>query len=131
MAELDNKDKKLAKRIAQLVSAKGATAQGEVAPALQHLIGTRPLSERRSFIKHFLLCLEREQKARQLVIEHAGPILPADIEAIKAEFAPKVAGLAVETRETPSLLGGVRLTLGDNVFDASVAGRLARLSTSV
>jgi|TARA_B110000037_G_scaffold217570_1_gene278916 F-type H+-transporting ATPase subunit delta len=130
MADLNYKDKKLAKRIAQLVSSKGDAVKGEVLPALEKLIGSRALSARRRFIKHFLICLEREQRARHLLIEHAGPILPKDIDAVKAEFASKVEGLTVETREEPSILGGVRVTLGDNVFDASVAGRLARLSTS-
>lgn len=130
MADLDNKDKKLAKRIAQMVSSKGDAVKGEVAPALDKLIGSRPLSERRRFIKHFLLCLEREQRARHLLVEHAGPILPEDIASVQSEFASHVEGVTVETREVPALLGGVRVTLGDNVFDASVAGRLARLSTS-
>lgn len=130
MADLDNKDKKLAKRIAQIVSAKGAGAHGEVAPALDKLIGSRPLAERRRFIKYFLLCLEREERARHLLIEHAGPILAEDIATVQSEFASHVEGVTVETREVPALLGGVRVTLGDNVFDASVAGCLARLSTS-
>ena len=130
MAALDTKDKKLAKRLAQLVSAKGDASKGEVAPALEKLIGSRSLTERRAFIKQFLLSLEREQRVRHLVIEHAGPILPEDISAVQSAFAANVSGVTVETREVPALLGGVRVTLGDNVFDASVAGRLARLSSS-
>lgn len=40
-------------------------------------------------------------------------------------------GVKLEIRHVPSLLGGIRLRLGDRVYDASLAGKLARLKSAV
>jgi len=128
MAHIDNKSKKLAKRLAQMVAAKGESARGEVAPAIQSLVGDRPLAERRSFTKNFLRFLERELRARRLVVEHAGPLADADLAAIAQAFGVDTGGLTLEHHENSALIGGLRVMQGDNLYDASIAGRLSRLA---
>lgn len=130
MADLDTKSKKLAKRLAATVAAGGDAMRGQVEPALQKLVGERPLAERRAFTKVFLRFLERALRARRLVVEHAGAIAESDLAAIAQSFGVETEGLSLEPRENPELIGGVRVTHGDNVFDASVAGRLSRLATA-
>jgi F0F1-type ATP synthase delta subunit len=116
MADLDNKSKKLAKRLARSVAAGGDAIRGEVEPALKRLLGDRPLSERRAFIKAFLRFLERELRARRLIVEHAGTLADRDLATIAEAFGVDTAGLNLEHRENPSLIGGLRVTLGDNVL---------------
>jgi F-type H+-transporting ATPase subunit delta len=128
MADLDHKSRKLAKRIALRVAMAGESARGEVAPVLRHFVGHRPLSERRAFLKVFMRFLERELRARRLLVEHAGPLSEADLAAIGASFGVRTEGFSLEHRENPGLIGGLRVIHGDNVYDASVAGRLSRLS---
>lgn len=128
MALLDNKSKKLAKRLAVRVAAAGEAVKGEVAPALQKLVGDRPLAERRAFTKTFLRFLERELRARRLIVEHAGPLDESDLAAVAQSFGVDTAGLSLESRENPDLIGGLRVIQGDNVYDASIAGRLERLA---
>jgi F-type H+-transporting ATPase subunit delta len=40
------------------------------------------------------------------------------------------AELAVDYRKNPSLIGGLRIRVGDDVLDASVKGRLDRLAAA-
>lgn len=132
MADLDPKSRKLAKRLAELTVTAGADAPAQVNAALTKLIGARPLVERRAFIKAYLRLLERALRESQLIVEHAGPLDEASIREIAVAFAAKTGRkFEVIPRENPSLLGGLRLILGDNVYDASIAGRLDRLAASV
>ena len=132
MAELDPKSRKLAKRLAVLTVQAGDSAPTEVKAALEKLVGDRPLAERRSFIKAYLRYLEREFAAQQLVVEHAGPLSEGAVREVAIAFAANAGRkFTVVTRENPELIGGLRLINGDNVYDASIAGRLNRLAASV
>jgi F-type H+-transporting ATPase subunit delta len=132
MAELDPKSRKLAKRLAVLTVQAGDSAPTEVKAALEKLVGDRPLAERRSFIKAYLRYLEREFAAQQLVVEHAGPLTEEAVREVAVAFAAQTGRrFTVVTRENPELIGGLRLINGDNVYDASIAGRLSRLAASV
>lgn len=128
MAELDPKSKKLAKRIAARVAEGGEAMLGQVGPALEKLLGGRPLSERRAFAKAFLRFLERNLRERRLVVEHAGPLDASMLEELAAGFGLERGALHVETRSRPELIAGIRVIRGDNVYDSSVLGRLARIS---
>ncbi|MFP4540030.1 MAG: F0F1 ATP synthase subunit delta [Opitutales bacterium] len=130
MTQLDHSSKKLAKRLAVMVAEAGEAVAGEVEPALRKLVGDRPLAERRAFVRAFLHFLDRELRARRLVVEHAGPLKPEDLATIAQPFLADHGQLAVVEEENPLLLGGVRITLGDHVYDASIAGRLERLAAA-
>lgn len=132
MADLDPKSRKLAKRLAELTADAGDATPSEVKAALEKLIGHRPLAERRLFVKVFLRYLERVIAERQLVVEHAGPVSEEAIREMAIAFAANSGRkFTVVTRDNPALIGGLRLINGDNVYDASIAGRLSRLAASV
>ncbi|MGA0868373.1 MAG: F0F1 ATP synthase subunit delta, partial [Planctomycetota bacterium] len=61
-------------------------------------------------------------------VETAGPIDEAQRGSIQ-ELASKLAGrsVALEFSDNPALLGGVRLQLGNTLYDGSVATRLGAL----
>ncbi|MDN3578262.1 F0F1 ATP synthase subunit delta [Chitinimonas viridis] len=62
-------------------------------------------------------------------IESAFELNAAQVEELKSILARRV-GKKIDTTVTvtPELIGGVRMTLGDDVIDASVRGKLAALS---
>ena len=49
------------------------------------------------------------------------------LSAIRARFTPGSTGLDIDLRIDPGLLAGLTVRLDDRLFDASLAGRLARL----
>ncbi len=131
MAELDPTSRRLAKRLATLAAASGEQALGEIGPALEKLIGQKTLSDRKAFIRAFLAYFRRELRSNQLHVEYAGSLTDAMVEAIRTAFTEKEKrSLQVITEEQPNLISGFRVRLGDNIYDASIAGRLDRLAAS-
>lgn len=129
---LKGKDKKLANRIVQLTLDAGDNAVAEVIPALERALAGRGMTQRRHFIRYFLQMLRRELRKETLRVEYAGSITEELIETLKARFGKEaVRPLRVEQVENPGLLGGLRIQLGDNVYDASIQGRLTKLQHSV
>jgi len=62
-------------------------------------------------------------------IEHAGS-LPAEAVGAIAEFLSKRYNRAVTAtaHENPALIAGLRVSIGDDVFESSIAGQLETLS---
>lgn len=103
-------------------------------------------TEQHQLAKAFLAYLRRQRVSRLLprVLEHlqalddeahhvtrmrivsAGAL---DDAALKDSLTKVVGQVALETEENSALIGGLTLRLGDNLIDASIAGRLRRLHT--
>lgn len=75
-----------------------------------------------------LVRLDRDRYAA--VVESAAPLpdaLRADVTARLARaYGP---GLVASFQEDPALIGGMRITVGSDVYDGSVRARLAALAT--
>jgi len=128
----DTADIKLARRLAILVAEKGQSAVPEIRPALDKLLADRSNSEKNRFLKAFLHYLKREIHKDTLIIETAGSPEPAVIDSLTQTFSKdRQRPLHVETRQQPDLIAGVRVRLGDNVYDASIQGKLAALANSI
>lgn len=79
---------------------------------------------------HRLLRLELEK--RHAVIESAEALTPELAGQVTADMKRKYGeDVTVEFKVTPSLLGGMRLKLGSDVWDGSVKNRLERLSERI
>ncbi|MBM3368291.1 MAG: F0F1 ATP synthase subunit delta [Betaproteobacteria bacterium] len=74
----------------------------------------------------------RDEGRADLLVESAFPmddVALADlVGAMERRFGRR---LTAEVRITPELIGGVRVTVGDEVLDASVRGRLAQMATAL
>lgn len=79
-------------------------------------------------LKDYERLVRMELARRHAVIESAAPLDSETADAIlrdlKARFG---ADITHETKVTPSLLGGIRIQLGSDVWDGSVHGRLELL----
>jgi F-type H+-transporting ATPase subunit delta len=118
-----------ARKLAALsFDAAGAASVERVRGILDTLAASRPAGELRPLLKSYYLALRRELAAREVVVEHAGPLAP-DVAALVAAFYSQRYGRPVAPRliEAPELLAGIRTKIGDDVFDASAAGILDRL----
>lgn len=65
----------------------------------------------------------------QALVEHAGPVSDSVLRGIEAtmtkRYGRRVVALA---RPNPALLAGLRVKVGDDVFESSAAGQLSALS---
>jgi F-type H+-transporting ATPase subunit delta len=66
------------------------------------------------------------------VVEHAGAVNDSVLAAIAAAMTKKYGRKVTASREAqPSLLAGLRIRVGDDVYESSIAGQLAALAASV
>lgn len=80
-------------------------------------------------LKEFTRLIRLESAKHHAVIESAVPVDGAARDAIVQSLRARDGGeVTVETRVDPSLIGGARIRLGSEVWDASVKSRLAALS---
>jgi len=65
-------------------------------------------------------------------VEYSGALAPATLVRIEKNLSDAY-GRKITTvaRKNPSLVAGLRISVADDVLDASVAGRLENLSRSV
>jgi F-type H+-transporting ATPase subunit delta len=83
-------------------------------------------------LAHFLRLVRLDRAQHTANIESAAP-LPTDLKAvIRADlmrlYGP---GLTTAFAHRPSLIGGVRIQVGSDVYDGSVRGRLAALENTL
>ncbi len=72
-----------------------------------------------------------ELAKRKVVVESAVALDEASRVRVLAGLTKQYgAGLVAEYKVTPELLGGLRIRVGDDVFDGSVQGRLDRLAAA-
>ena len=83
-------------------------------------------------ILHELKRLTRlEMERRQVLVESAEALEEASQDRIKGSLARKYGDdLSFEFKITPGLLGGIRVRVGNDVWDGSVKTRLDRLANS-
>jgi F-type H+-transporting ATPase subunit delta len=79
---------------------------------------------------HRLIAIELAKSIA--LVEHAGAINQATLSAIEAAMSRKY-GRAVKAtaQANASLLAGMRVHVGDDIYESSVAGQLAALAASV
>ena len=75
---------------------------------------------------------EHELAKGQALVEHAGAVNDATLAGIAAALTRKYRRpVTASAKANPALLAGLRVKVGDDVYESSVAGQLAALSTAV
>lgn len=105
---------------AERVSAVCEYAQTQVPPA-----------QRTKLLKTYLARLKPIVAARSAVVESSGELSPETLAELVKKLERRAGGkLRVETKIDKSLLGGVRVKCGDDVFERSASAVLRDLQTS-
>lgn len=128
----DKKITQLAKKLVELSKDEnGVVTEAKVSEVLA---GLKQVEHRHhlSVLKAFLNYLRREVALQTAVVSTPGALSDAALKEIEANFT-QVYGrkISAVTQEDASLIAGVRVRVGDDVYDASVAGRLQRLAENV
>lgn len=109
----------------------GEVSHERVAAVLQALKAHRPVHVLRPLLKAYKHYLSIELSRGHGRVEHAGAITPGTLQSLAAHlsvFAKRPVSLSAH--ETPALIAGLRVTLGDHVWESSVSSRLERLKTA-
>jgi len=128
----DAKIHKLSKKLVALSKdEKGVVTESKVTDVLSGLKKAE-IRHYLSVLKTYLKLLRREVALQTAVVSTPGELSESALEEIAAKYS-KLYGRSIQatTATDDSLIAGVRVRVGDDVFDASIAGRLQRLAESV
>ena len=127
----DQKITKLAKKLVELSMDNGVVTESKVGEVLA---GFQQVQHRHhlAVLKTFLNYLRREVALQTAVVSTPTGLSGDALNAIEVQFSKLYnRPVNVVTQPDTSLIAGVRVRVGDDVYDASVAGRLQRLAESV
>lgn len=85
-----------------------------------------------STLTHLQRLVKLDLDRRTARVENAVESTPAQMDTIKTALAAKYGpGMNVTFWANPALIGGVKVKAGSDIYDGSVAGRLAALTDSL
>ena len=119
-----------ARRIFRLCQTDGRLDEAKLGSAVRQLAQEKP----RDF-RGVLFAIKRlvrlEMERRHVTVESAADLDQASRDRIVSGIAVKYGtGLSFDFRTNPELLGGLKIRVGNDVFDGSVKGRLDRLANA-
>lgn len=127
----DKKITQLAKKLVELSKEDGLVTEARV---VEVLAGLKQFRHRSYLIilKTFLVRLRRELALQTAVVSTPNSLSEETLEKISAKYSAIYGRtISAEVQEDTSLIAGVRVRVGDDLYDASVAGRLQRLADCV
>ena len=125
--KLNKEIRQLSRKMVQASFTDSQIDRGKVVSLVDSLIAQKP----RNYIavlKNYKRLLRLEVEKRRAIIETASEVHPAIRSDIVANLKNKYGNdLSTEFRVDPPLLGGMRIRVGNDVWDGSVRNRLERL----
>lgn len=131
MASAKKQIQQLARQFFRLSVVDGALSADRVAGVLQYIEKHRPAGAV-AILKAYRRLIAAEVARGQAVVEHAGSANAAALDAVSAALARKYGRpISWVARRNDALIAGLRVRVGDDVYESSVAGQLAALASSV
>lgn len=123
--------KLLAKQLFKLSVVNGEVSAERVAGVLGWVEKHAP-RQSLALLKAYHRSIAAELARSRAVVEHAGEVNAATLAAIEAAMTKKYSRkVTASAKPNAALLAGVRVRVGSDVYESSVAGQLAALSASV
>ena len=117
-----------ARRLYGLCQVNGQLDDNRLRDLVSKLIASQP-RDYRAILAAIQRLARLEMARRQVLVESATVLSAIDGQRIAAGLAAEHGpNLNIQFKTSPELLGGLRIKVGDDVLDGSVAGRLDRLS---
>ncbi|PXA05414.1 hypothetical protein DDZ13_00675 [Coraliomargarita sinensis] len=127
----DKKILQFARNLVELSLDNGVVTESRVTDVLNALKKAE-LRNKLALLKTYLYYIRKAVAEQTAVVSTPGALSADTLSAIESNFT-QVYGrpISAVTQDDPSLIAGVRIRIGDDVYDASVSGRLKRLADNV
>lgn len=123
--------KAYAKSLIKLCVENGEFSEERVSAVLQ-VLEKNPPRNYVQVLRAFLALVRREVANHTASVEHAGALSPNSIELIQSGLSKAYdRKIVAETRQNDELIAGVRVRVGCDVYESSVAGALRELQSSL
>jgi len=127
----DKKTKLLAKQLFRLSLVNGQVSAEQVAGVLGYIEKIAP-RHALSVLKLYHRAIQTEVAKSQALVEHAGAVSDATLQLIENAMSKKYQRpVTASARPNPKLLAGLRVRVGSDVYESTVAGQLTALSNAV
>jgi F-type H+-transporting ATPase subunit delta len=131
MASRSKQIQQSARQFLKLSIIDGAVSPDRVAGVLEYIEKHRPANSL-AILKAYQRLISSEIARSEARIEHAGPASDTMLATIAASMSRKYnRPITRVARRNDALLAGLRIRVGDDVYESSVAGQLAALASSV
>ena len=131
MAAHSKKAQQFARQLFKMSLVDGIVSADRVSGVLAYVEKHRPANPV-MVLKAYARLIATELAKGEAVVEHAGAINAATLAAIAAAMSSKYKRTVTATaRPNPALLAGLRVQVGDDVYESSVAGQRAALAAAV
>jgi F-type H+-transporting ATPase subunit delta len=125
--KLNKEIRRLSRKMLQASFTDGQLDPGRIASLVDSLIAEKPRNYV-NVLKNYKRLLRLEVEKRHATIETASEVDPGIRSEIVSNLKSKYGDdLAAEFHVDPQLLGGMRIRVGNDVWDGSVRNRLQRL----
>ena len=125
------KVKQLARQLYKLSFQDDRLSAERVGGVLEYVEKNKP-AHMLTVLKNYHRLVAAEVARNQAVIEHAGTVSAEAVQSIAAGLAKKYGRPVVGiSHPNPALLAGLRVRVGDDVYESSVAAQLSQLASSV
>ena len=104
----------------------------EKVDAVLYSLRKNPPRKPKTVLKHYLHYIKQAVDRSRAIIEYSGKIEDSSIAAIQQRLTHYYnRPITTTTVKNEALIAGFRISVGDDIFDVSVAGRLNNLAKSV
>ena len=126
--KISREARRLARELFRLSLVNGRIDANRVSEISKHLIAERPRGYVQT-LKEVSRLIRLELDKRHAIIESATPLDATSADNIAKTLKLKFGDdITTEIRASPDLLGGLRVKLGSDVWDGSIANRLSEFS---
>lgn len=130
MASNQKKSQQFARQLFRLSLVDGAISQERVTGVLEYVEKHKPANPLQ-VLKAYHRMVATELAKSRAVVEHAGSIENSVLRTIADAFSKRYnRAITAVGKPTPSLIAGLRVRVGDDVYESSIAGRLQALTDS-
>ena len=125
--KLTKEVRKMTKQLLQASFTGGRLDDVKVRQVMQQIIASKP-RHYVDILKTYQRLVRLEVEKRHAIVESATPLDGATTSRIENDLKTKYGSdLKTDFQVNPTLLGGLRIRIGSDVWDGSVQGRLNRL----
>lgn len=131
MASARKQVQQLARQLFRLSVVDGEVSAERVAGVLAYVEKNRP-SHPVAVLRAYQRLISAEVARSRAVVDHAGPLASGVLESISTAMTRRYGRrITSSARRNDSLIAGVRVRVGDDVYESSVSGQLEQLARAV